>query len=376
MSLWLLMTILCSAAAVGVSIPLIRRLDKAEPGGMASAIYQDQLDEVDRDVLAGTLNKSEAENAKLEIQRRLKGALKDQTEARPISARWRNLALVATAGLVILGSVNLYNILGSPDLRSAVPQPQAAASSTEVDAVIAQLAARVKANPSDAEGWRLLGSAQFNAQHFPEAADAYAKAVALRPENTDDKSAYAEALVQAAQGVTTPQAKLVLAEVLAKNPKDARARFYDALAHEQSGDQPGALDRWLALLAETPAGAGWREVVKQHIADLAKATGRDVSAALAVPIAPPLNEEQKSAIQAMAPAEQQKMIETMVGRLAGRLAENPKDIEGWTNLMRAYKVLNDDGKAKQAKADALMAFSGDADGTAKINVAAVALGLE
>jgi cytochrome c-type biogenesis protein CcmH len=503
MTLWLLMTILCSAVAVIVSIPLIRRLDAPRLGEYQdTAIYQDQLKEVDRDLQGGSINAPEAESAKVEIQRRLVMATKNVTEVRPISPAWRGLALAATAGLVILGSVNLYNIMGSPDLPSvtpaaaptqttaentvpAAPVAAAAAPSTpgQVDAMVAKLTARLQANPKDAEGWRMLGWSQFNLQHYPESMEAYAKAVEIDPANIEYKSAYAEAITQGSQGIVTPKALALIAEVLAKDPKDSRARFYDALSHEQSGDQKTALAKWLALYADAPADAGWRDDVKQRITDLAKATGTDVTAALALPklatapvteqkamgqgekdamvagmiaklsakleanpkdrdgwammirslavtgdkkgsdealakaleifkddkdtvaglksiaatagqaapaapatgasasaippsaSAPAITDEQKAQVQALPAGDQQAMIKSMVERLATKMAANPNDLDGWMRLMRAYKVLNEPEKAKDAMTAALAAFTADPSGTEKLKAAATELGI-
>ena len=71
MTLWLLMIILCSATAVVVSIPLIRRYDDRRNDLQEQAIYQDQLSELDRDQKAGTIDAPEAEAARIEIHRRL-----------------------------------------------------------------------------------------------------------------------------------------------------------------------------------------------------------------------------------------------------------------------------------------------------------------
>ena len=357
MSLWFLLTILCGAAAVGVAIPLLRRFEDVSAGGEDKVIYEDQLKEVEKDFQNGAINGPEADSAKVEIQRRLAKSGKNIIATRPLSTAWRNAAVIATSALVILGSLGLYSIIGNPNLPSSVASA-ASSNSGLVDDMVAKLAARLKAAPNDADGWRMLGWAQFNLQHYSESADAYFKASALDPLNTDYKSAYAEALVQMAQGVVTPKAQEVIADLLAKSPKDSRGRFYEALSHEQSGDLSGALDRWLALLADTPADASWRDEVKQRIADLAKATSRDVSAAIALP-----------------EGDQKDLIKSMVEGLAGKLAVNPNDVEGWLRLMRSYQVLNEPAKAKEALAKAMATFASDAATTAKLNSAAIELGI-
>jgi cytochrome c-type biogenesis protein CcmH len=307
-----------------------------------------------------------------------------------------------------LGGVGLYANLGSPEMPSVASVSPPAASQTTADApataaaiagqvegMITKLQARLQANPKDAEGWRMLGWAQFNTQHFAASAEAYAKALELDPANVDYKSAYAESLVQSAEGVVTPKAQALIADVLAKDPKDYRSLFYDALAHEQAGDQNGALDRWMNLLAAAPTDANWRDDVKQRVINLGKATGRDVAAATTLPkldsaapkkplasavpptaSAPQITEEQKAAVQALPAEDQLVMIKGMVAKLAEKLKANPVDPDGWIKLIRSYQVLNDGTAAKDALAQALTAFENDPVNKSKIVAAADELGVK
>ena len=505
--LWFLLIILSSAAAVAISFPLIRRYEAGLLPSEETAVYQDQIKEVERDLQSGTINEPEAKSAKAEIERRLESVAVQASPPQPISNFWRSVALAATAAFVVLGGVNLYAVMGNPNMPSAIPpaapqqaaaqqqqaapaqqqaqQPAAAAGGGtigQVDQMIGKLQARLQANPADAEGWRMLGWAMFNTQRWQDSVNAYSKALALDPNNIDYKSALAESIVQAAQGMVTPKAQELIADVLAKQPKDLRGRFYDALAHEQSGDQQGALDRWTALYSDAPADAGWRDDVKARIADLGKALGKDVTAvgnaatptptapqaatagakdpmvagmiaglaakleanpkdrdgwammirslivigdakgaddamakaldifkddkptqdglkqiaedakqkaagksvadaggaASAVPpgaAAPQISADQQAAVQAMAPQDQQAMIQGMVQKLADRLKDNPKDMDGWIRLMRAYQVLKMPDKAKGAVDEALKAFEGDQATIDKIKAAAQELGI-
>ena len=388
MTLWLLMTILCSATAVVISIPLIRRYDDQGREVQDQAIYQDQLSEVDRDELAGTIDAPKAKAARAEIRRRLAIAETTMKKSQPLSSGWKMLALVSTAAFVILGGVNLYAYLGTPELPSvsnlqpptpAVPTTQDSVSgSGQIDTLITKLQARMQANPRDAEGWRMLGWAQFNKQNYAASAEAYAKAVEIDPANIDYRSAYAESLVQTADGIVTPKAQSLITEVLTKDPKNFRARFYDSLAQEQGGDKTGALDRWIALLAASPEGAGWREDVIARIVNLGKATGRDVSAivASASPSTSVITDAQKSAIQAPPEGDQTAMIKGMVAKLADRLKTNPNDADGWIKLIKSYQVLNDPASAKDALNTALLAFTNDLANKDKIVAAATNLGLK
>ena len=389
MQVWPVLTILCSVVAVALSYPLIRRFESASQRNQReAAIYESQLAEVQTDKAAGNISETDAELAKGEIQRRLAAVQKATETQRPVRPTWRVIALASTAGLLILGSVNLYMLLGRPDLNampsapaaasqetgdislvqpvSATPADQAAAASGgQVNDMVARLAERLKKEPGDAEGWRMLGWSYFNLQAYAQSAEAYKKAIALDPSNMDYKSSYAEALVQAADGSVTPEAQKLIAEVLASDPKEFRARFYRALASEQAGNQEVALDQWLALLQDAPPEARWREDVKARIADLGKATGRDVSAALALPSLPPAQQTEP-----LSQSDKDAMVDGMISKLAQKLAANPKDRDGWAMMIRSLTVRGDKAGADKALADALAIFKDDPETMAGLKAVA------
>ena len=65
----------------------------------------------------------------------------------------------------------------------------------------------------------------------------------------------------------------------------------------------------------------------------------------------------------------------MVSGLAERLKANGKDLEGWQKLVRAYKVMGQDGAARTALADARRNFVDDAKALAELDGLARSLGL-
>jgi cytochrome c-type biogenesis protein CcmH len=382
MALWIILTVMCSLAVMLVTVPLVRRYENYRDTASAGTnIFTDQLREIERDRGLGVIGEKEADLAKIEIERRLIAAAKNVTEPRPISPAWRTVALVSAVGLVVLGSVNIYALRGSPDkteppaaTAAQEPAPEAPAAGTpttaEVDAMIGKLAKRLEQNPGDAEGWRMLGWSYFNTQRYEESAAAYGKATAIEPANLDYKAGHAEALVQAAQGTVTPRAQELFAEVLKADPKELRARFYTALAREQAGDFSAALDGWLSLLAEAPADAGWVPDVKDRIAGLAKKTGRDVSAALASTPRP-----QAPAAGGLASSEQQTTVEGMIAKLAAKLDANPRDRDGWAMMIRSLKVKGDDDGAAAALKQATEIFADDPATAAEITDLARSLGV-
>jgi len=362
MAIWFFMVILCSLAAVLIAFPLIRSYEQRLGPGQDVAVYQDQLKEIARDLESGSINDTEAKSARAEIERRLEAATKTVVVAKPLPAGWKNMALGVAAAIVIVGSVGVYSQLGSPTLPSVSKQPtKGDDQAAKIEEIIVKIQGKVKETPNDPEAWRMLGWAMFNVQKYQDSVDAFSKAVALAPDNLDYQGMLAEATVQNAQGTVTPAAQKLIDAVLAKDPKNLQARYYDAVGHEQSGDQQGALDRWMALLGDAPAEAGYRDDVKARIAALGKALNKDVSGILNAPAA-------------LTP-DQQAMAEGMVQKLADELKQNTKDAQGWARLIRSYSVLKEPDKAKAALADALKAFDGDSATQDKIRALAKDLGI-
>jgi cytochrome c-type biogenesis protein CcmH/NrfG len=79
--------------------------------------------------------------------------------------------------------------------------------------------------------------------------------------------------------------------------------------------------------------------------------------------------------EATPPHEREAQIRSMVDGLADRLESSPRDVEGWTRLMRSRVVLGEREVAATAFRKALEVFKDDSAASAKITAAATELGL-
>jgi cytochrome c-type biogenesis protein CcmH len=286
-----------------------------------------------------------------------------------------------------LARLERYANSKAPRDRATVPMstPQGL---PDVETMIERLAARLEAAPEDAEGWRMLGWSYFHVQQASKAAEAYARAVALRPQSPEFKSAYGEALVAVEAGTVTPKALEVFHAALALDAGHAKARYFVALAMEQAGKKKEALDAWLVLQAEPLADEAWVAELRERTQALARelkvdVSGRDPPPATtrAAADAPngdaphqPTAEEIRS-IQALPADQRQALIREMVKGLADRLQKRPRDEEGWLRLIRSRMVLGEEQAAREALAQALAAFSDDVSAGARIAAYARELGI-
>ena len=80
--------------------------------------------------------------------------------------------------------------------------------------------------------------------------------------------------------------------------------------------------------------------------------------------------------EAMPAHERNAAIRAMVDGLADRLERSPRDVEGWTRLMRSRVVLGERDVAATAFRKALDVFKGDPEASATITAAATEFGLK
>ncbi|QWN20801.1 tetratricopeptide repeat protein [Xanthomonas citri] len=166
---------------------------------------------------------------------------------RPLWREARGLA-ASVAVLLLAASAALYWLVGTP---GAMTQPATRLSTPRsLDEAIAQLRAALVSNPEQAEGWVLLGRSLSSQQKFAEARDAFARAVALRPDEADVLVAAAQARMLADDsGRPDPEAMRLLEHALAVQPDHQRARWFLGVVQRQAGEPDKASATWEPLLS-------------------------------------------------------------------------------------------------------------------------------
>lgn len=369
---WIIIAAMTLGAMALVVMPLLRaRRSSAARASHVLEVYRQQLVELDGEQTRGVISSEEAIAARLEIERRMLRAADEATAdaAPPAGAPagfWSSRsARISAAGIALLVpalALAVYFSVGSPDLtpdRSPARIAGADPEHMDMAALTEKLVARLAQTPQDLQGWMLLGRSYINLGKYPEAIEAYRRAVAL----TGDTPApmvlaeYGEALVQGNDGLVVPEAQAQFAKVREILPAEPRSQFYLGLAKAQAGDSEGALHDWVALLKGAEPGAPWAGAVRaqaQEVADILKV---DLAALLpdrpAETAKPPPGPDAGdiAAAAAMPEGDRQQMIEGMVAQLAERLETGEKyNVDGWLRLARAYGVLG-------RKEDALAAFA-------------------
>jgi len=166
-----------------------------------------------------------------------------------ISALWqksRGLAIGLALGLP-LAAAGLYYLKGNP--AALTPTNTVVAAPKTMDEALAQLKAHLAEKPDDFDGQVLLARSYMALEKFELARDAFAKATALRPDDTDVSVEYAEALLRSSVDHRfPPNAVAMLKNAVAKNPQNQRALFFIGLNQMQSNQPAEAAATWESLL--------------------------------------------------------------------------------------------------------------------------------
>lgn len=396
--IWALFALMALAVVVALLWPLLRTpTAPAERAAYDMTVFRDQLAEVDRDLSRGVMTAGEADSARLEIQRRLLAASRLAPEkVRSETPAMRSLLTAGLAVAVPFVALALYMSVGAPQMPAGGRTQAAAgaaatdpAAAAEVNALVEKLAARMKEQPDNPEGWSLLARTYRQMERYQDAANAYRNLMRLTPNDAGGYAGFAEASIGAVGGTVSAEARAALIKALELDRDEPSAKFYLGLERAQAGDAKAALAIWRELTASAPPDASWLNMVRgqmaqvaqennippmsvqpKHALDVVGGSG-SASAASPAPSATPASGPSSGpqvaadpatpdpaapdvgAIKDRFSAENLEMIQGMVGGLQAKLADNPDDYNGWMLLGRSMTVLKNPDGAKNAYTKAI-----------------------
>jgi cytochrome c-type biogenesis protein CcmH len=238
------------------------------PAQANAAVYRDQLAELDREFVMGNLNYEELKAARDELSQRLLADVGAESSTPMTVAQaptasgavlWHKpwLAIGLLVFVVPVSSLLMYSVLGEPAALDPMAHKQGVDANAEVtpekltEMAIA-LTRRLQDEPNSMEGWVMLGRVQRARGHFEEAAEAYAKALALsRDDNLSIERA--EVLAQKNGGSFAGEPWLIIQRVLTADPLHLNALFLAGSASFAEMNFNTALRYWERAREVVPA---------------------------------------------------------------------------------------------------------------------------
>ena len=262
-------------ALLWVLVPLLgrRRHDGVAVQTSNLSILRDQLVELERDLSSGTISAGHYASARAELERRaLEEGEATGAQTGPGSGSSR-LAAVVLGVFIPVCAVSLYLWVGEPaGLRPPAEMPAQQAMTEQVDAMVAQLAARLEKEPGDSRGWAMLARSYYVMQRMPEAVAAYARAVEKIKDDASLYADYADAMAMSQGRRIEGRALELVNTALKLDPVQPKALAMAGTAAFYSRDFPAAILYWEKLQPLLPPESEMAKSVVDGIAE-AKALG-------------------------------------------------------------------------------------------------------
>ncbi len=263
---WIICAVMVVIALAFVLPPLLTTPDSNAGDDASNAnvdVYRHQITELETDLRNGLISDDQFQSDKDEIERRL---LEDvsttqgpgRNQKAPVSQR----GLVYTIALAIpIVAVGLYLQVGSTAANSRQPLPPVAAApessgpmtQQRIEANVAALAKRLEENPTDVQGWSMLGRSYVSMERFADASNAFSKAAALKPDDADVLSDYAFALAMANGQQFQGKPQELIDKAIRLDPENPKALELAGSAAFYAKNYKDAVNYWQRLLAKAPA---------------------------------------------------------------------------------------------------------------------------
>lgn len=156
-------------------------------------------------------------------------------------------------------------------------------SAPNIEHVVAALRERLRQNPDDIDGWKMLGRSATVMGDLTLAREAFGEAYTRsRGRDADAVVGYAESLVMNDEREIDGQAAVLFERALEMDPDHARALWYGGIVAYRRGDLALAQQRWVEL-QNHQLPLDLRQIVAERLAEIEAANGGGAAAAVAAP---------------------------------------------------------------------------------------------
>ena len=230
------------------------------------AVYRDQLRELEAELTAGKIAPADHQRAKEELQARLLEDV-DAAAAAEAAPRAAGRGAAIAVGLAVPAcALALYFFVGSPDAVDPRLSPDKV-SELRVEDMVQRLAAKMRDNPDNVEGWKMLGRSYAVLGRFADAVDAYSKAALRAPRDAQLLADFADALAMAhGQSLQGEPEKLVM-RALEIDPQNLKALALAGTAAFHRNDFKRAADYWERMLPLVEPESEDARQIKDNVAE-------------------------------------------------------------------------------------------------------------
>jgi len=237
------------------------------------SVMRDQLRELDRDLISGTLSEATFVSARQDLEQRL---LEERQTAQPaVSASVISSRSAIAVGLFIPVLVlGLYLLLGNSnglDPAKVAPQePTHEITEQQVLQMVANLAKKLESQPNNVEGWNMLARSYNAMGKYNDAVQAYQHLIQIEPKNADYLVSYADTLAVSQNRNLQGEPEKIVKRALELDPQNVRGLSLAGSAAFDRQDYADAVAYWKDIMKLVPPDS---EMAKNTLASIGEAQG-------------------------------------------------------------------------------------------------------
>jgi cytochrome c-type biogenesis protein CcmH len=180
-------------------------------------------------------------------------------------------AILAGIG-VPLAALGISLAVGSPAAVSVLPG-HGDVTEEQIEIMVSRLAARLRENPDDAEGWKMLGRSYAVLGRFGEAVDAYSKAALRAPRDAQLLADFADALAMARGRSLQGEPEKLVQRALEIEPGNLKALALAGTAAFERKAYAAAADYWQRMLPLVPPASEDALAIRDNVAQAMQLAG-------------------------------------------------------------------------------------------------------
>ncbi|MCK4952066.1 MAG: c-type cytochrome biogenesis protein CcmI [Gammaproteobacteria bacterium] len=272
MTFWIVTGIMMVVGVALVMPAIFKRINKVEISrkDLNVSIYQQRIDELEEEKNNGVLDSAQYDQARLELDRTFLNDLSgtdEEGKENNLSVKGKWGTLLSVLILVPALSAPLYLYLGEPELLvSQKDKKPAAMDQNSMLSAINSLVTRLKNEPDNVDGWRLLGRSYASMNRIDDAMLAYEKALKLNGQQDPGLLVdYAEVLMNANEGDPRGFPEQLISRALSISPNHQKSLWLSGIVRYHYGDYDGTLRYWRKLLSMQPKGGEQEAFLKDNI---------------------------------------------------------------------------------------------------------------
>ena len=205
------------------------------------------------------------------------------TAARPSRKLWLAVAGFVLAfgliGYVWRGSHDGFKVApGESGAAAVAPDPAQLVERAKFEALVQQLAERMKTQPDNAEGWTMLGRAYTALEQHDDALAAFKRALTLRPGDAQAMVDVADGLANTQQRSLAGAPEKLVQQALAISPTNPKALAMAGSIAYSRDDFKAAVGHWALALTGAEPGSAFADQLQQGLAEARQRAGLLVSA--------------------------------------------------------------------------------------------------